>query len=288
MPWALNQFQFYFVKSYFRKGKHSNIHICLNLSFTCQYFQGSRAGKMDCELLLRLLPNEYKCTMNNIKILARSNILAEQQLKANFVVNICDKDHAEEIVKNFGKVNGSNFRQPRKANRRQSFFGTRFVCCRKKKDQRSSKVADGVGQGRRSLYQILEPGSRNQVLPFLDCHHFGSGSGPFRSALPRHSCLHWLELQTQEDCPLDSPHSACQALAHHISSLTFFSMITEWLQVLHPWVKNEELIYARYEVSVCLKGGKCGVGVGLLGSQKPRRCRLVLASHGELSALAAT
>ena len=106
---------------------------------------------MDCELLLRLLPKEYEYKINNIKILARSTILEEQQLKANFVVNICDKDQAEEFVKKFGKVNGSNFRQPRKASRRRGFFGTRFVCCRKVKDQRSSKVADGVGvgQGRR-------------------------------------------------------------------------------------------------------------------------------------------
>ena len=65
-------------------------------------------------------------------------------------------------------------------------------------------------------------------------------------------------------------------------------MITEWLQVVHPWVKVEELKYAQYEVSVRLKGGKCGIGVGLLGSHKPRRCRLVLVSHGELSALATT
>ena len=73
MPWALNQFQFYFVKSYFRKGKHSNIHICLNLSFTCQYCQGSRAEKMDSEILLRLLPKEYEYKINNIKILGRWN-----------------------------------------------------------------------------------------------------------------------------------------------------------------------------------------------------------------------
>ena len=65
--------------------------ICLNLSFTCQYRQGSRAGKMDSELLFRLLPNEYEYKINNIKILARSNILKGQNLKANFVVNICDK-----------------------------------------------------------------------------------------------------------------------------------------------------------------------------------------------------
>ena len=88
---------------------------------------------MDSELLFRLLPNEYEYKINNIKIRARSNILKEQNLKANFVVNICDKDQADKFVKNFGKVNGSNFRQPREANRRQSFFGTRFVCSRKVK-----------------------------------------------------------------------------------------------------------------------------------------------------------
>ena len=54
---------------------------------------------MDSELLLRLLLNEYKYKINNIKILARSHILKEQNLKANFVVNICDKDQAEEFVK---------------------------------------------------------------------------------------------------------------------------------------------------------------------------------------------
>ena len=65
--------------------------------------------------------------------MSTSTKLTIQNLKANFVVNICDKDQADKFVKNFGKVNGSNFRQPREANRRQSFFGTRFVCCRKVK-----------------------------------------------------------------------------------------------------------------------------------------------------------
>ena len=64
---------------------------------------------MDSEILLRLLPKEYEYKINNIKILGRSTILEEQQLKANFVVNICDKAQAEEFVKKFGKVNGSNF-----------------------------------------------------------------------------------------------------------------------------------------------------------------------------------
>ena len=41
--------------------------------------------------------HEYK--INNFKILARSNILEEQYLKASFVVNICDKDQAEKFVK---------------------------------------------------------------------------------------------------------------------------------------------------------------------------------------------
>ena len=54
---------------------------------------------MNSELLLRLLPNEYEYKINNIKILARSNILEEQYLNANFEVNICDKDQAEKIVK---------------------------------------------------------------------------------------------------------------------------------------------------------------------------------------------
>ena len=49
---------------------------------------------MDSEILLRLLPKEYEYKINNIKILGRSTILEEQQLKANFVVNICDKAQA--------------------------------------------------------------------------------------------------------------------------------------------------------------------------------------------------
>ena len=52
---------------------------------------------MDSEILLRLLPKEYEYKINNIKILGRSTILEEQQLKANFVVNICDKAQAEEF-----------------------------------------------------------------------------------------------------------------------------------------------------------------------------------------------
>ena len=58
-PWTLNLFQFWFVISHFRKGKHSNIHIFLYLCFTCQHFQGSKAVNMDSEALLRLLPKEY-------------------------------------------------------------------------------------------------------------------------------------------------------------------------------------------------------------------------------------
>ena len=44
---ALNQFQFKCVVSHFRKGKHSNIHICLDLCFTGQHCQGSKAVNMD-------------------------------------------------------------------------------------------------------------------------------------------------------------------------------------------------------------------------------------------------
>ena len=56
---ALNQFQFYFVKSHFRKGKDSNI--------------------------------STRLTNNYVKILAKSDVLEEQRLEAN-CVNICDKD----------------------------------------------------------------------------------------------------------------------------------------------------------------------------------------------------
>ena len=65
---------------------------------------------MDSEVLLRLLLKEYKYKINNVKILAKSDVLEEQCFKAYFEVNICDKEKAYEFVKIFGKMNGSNFR----------------------------------------------------------------------------------------------------------------------------------------------------------------------------------
>ena len=44
----------------FKKGKNLNIHICPKLYFTYQYCQGSVAVNMDSEVLLKLLPKEYK------------------------------------------------------------------------------------------------------------------------------------------------------------------------------------------------------------------------------------
>ena len=52
---------------------------------------------MDSEVLLRLLPKEDKYKINNIKNLAKSDVLEEQRLKANFEVNICDKDGLTDL-----------------------------------------------------------------------------------------------------------------------------------------------------------------------------------------------
>ena len=51
-------------------------------------------------MLLRLLPEEYKYEINNVKIPAKSDVLEEQ---AYFEVNICDKEKADEFVKIFEK-----------------------------------------------------------------------------------------------------------------------------------------------------------------------------------------
>ena len=72
--------------------------------------EGSKTVNIDSEVLLRLLPKEYKYKINNIKNLAKSDVLEEQRFKAYFEVNICDKEKADEFVKIFGKINGSNFR----------------------------------------------------------------------------------------------------------------------------------------------------------------------------------
>ena len=90
--------------------------------------------------------------INYVKILAKSDALEEQRFKAYFEVNICDKEKADEFVRIFGKMNGSDFRPARKPKRRQGFISSSFVCCRKVRDQRSSQIANGagkVGQGRR-------------------------------------------------------------------------------------------------------------------------------------------
>ena len=79
-------------------------------------------------MLLRLLPKEYKYKINNVKILAKSDVLEEQRFKAYFEVNICDKEKADEFVKIFGKMNGLGFQPDKKAKRRQGFIGSSFVC----------------------------------------------------------------------------------------------------------------------------------------------------------------
>ena len=80
---------------------------------------------MDSEVLLRLLLKEYKYKINNVKILAKSDVLEEQ---AYFEVNICDEEKADEFVKIFGKMNGLGFQLDKKAKRRQGFNGSSFVC----------------------------------------------------------------------------------------------------------------------------------------------------------------
>ena len=65
-------------------------------------------------------------------------------MRANFEVNIYDKEKADRFVKIFGKMNGSNFRPARMAKRRQGFIGCSFICCRKVRDQRSFEVANGA------------------------------------------------------------------------------------------------------------------------------------------------
>ena len=77
---------------------------------------------------MRLLPKEYKYKINNVKILAKSDVLEEQRFKAYFEVNICDKEKADEFVKIFGKMNGLGFQPDKKAKRRQGFIGSSFVC----------------------------------------------------------------------------------------------------------------------------------------------------------------
>ena len=66
---------------------------------------------MDSEVLLMLLPKEYKYKIYNAKILANSDVFEEQCFKASFEVNICDKEKADEFVEIFGKMNGLGFQQ---------------------------------------------------------------------------------------------------------------------------------------------------------------------------------
>ena len=80
-----------------------------------------------------LLPKEYKYKINNVKILAKSDVLEEQ---VYFEVNICDKEKADEFVKIFGKMNESGFLRDKRAKRRQGFISSSFFICRKGKELR--------------------------------------------------------------------------------------------------------------------------------------------------------
>ena len=84
------------------------------------------SGQQGCKHGLLRLEYEYK--INNVKILAKSDVLEEQRFKAYFEVNICGKEKAEEFVKIFGKMNGLGFQPDKKAKRRQGFIGSSFVC----------------------------------------------------------------------------------------------------------------------------------------------------------------
>ena len=52
---------------------------------------------MDSEVLLMLLPKEYKYKIYNAKILANSDVFEEQCFKASFEVNICDKERLTNL-----------------------------------------------------------------------------------------------------------------------------------------------------------------------------------------------
>ena len=67
--------------------------------------------------------------INYVKILAKSDALEEQRFKAYFEVNICDKEKADEFVKIFGKMNGSDFQPDKNAKRRQGFISSSLVYC---------------------------------------------------------------------------------------------------------------------------------------------------------------
>ena len=105
---------------------------------------------MDSEVLLMLLPKEYKYKIYNAKILANSDVFEEQCFKASFEVNICDKEKADEFVEIFGKMNGLGFQQ--KGKKKTGFISRSFACCIKVREQRTYGYTYGagkVGQGRR-------------------------------------------------------------------------------------------------------------------------------------------
>ena len=111
-------------------------------------------------------------------------------MRANFEVNIYDKEKADRFVKIFGKMNGSNFRPARMAKRRQGFIGSSFICCRKVRDQRSFEVANGAvkvgqmttGQGRRKgIERQRGKGTKGRhqqekTFSFGHCPNKGGGS----------------------------------------------------------------------------------------------------------------
>ena len=105
-------------------------------------------------MLLRLLPKEYKYKINNIKNLAKSDVLEEQRFKAYFEVNICDREKADEFVKIFGKINGSGFQPVKKAKRRQDFISSIFVDCRKGKVDQGRRKGVERQKGKGSIVKL--------------------------------------------------------------------------------------------------------------------------------------
>ena len=97
----------------------------------------------DSEVLLWLYKIGY------VKILAESDVLAEQRLKANFEVNIFYKEKADKFMNIFGEKNVSDFRG-QKGKKKRGLHRQQFRC-RKVRDQQSSEEANGavkVGQER--------------------------------------------------------------------------------------------------------------------------------------------
>ena len=79
---------------------------------------------------------EYKYKINNVKILANSDVFEEQCFKASFEVNICDKEKADEFVKIFGKFGNLWIRLPtgQKSKKKTGLHWQQF--CRLKKSER--------------------------------------------------------------------------------------------------------------------------------------------------------